>query len=295
MDFVQVSRFFDRQDFDTYSTSTNLWTTKVFKGQVKIADKFVSIWNRATRRRMLYIPPEAETKLAPVIRVSSTQDTYMVGVSQKDVHDNLHYRSVVNVQHVLGEATVVRRAPVGPPNNPGWAVASTVYTSYADYELRSTSEDDNDNILNYGKFFLFMPRDVLLEREDLVTVGSKTFYVYETYMDSGLSCARASVEPDDRANFVYKRITGQAYNPNTQQNSATTQSFNVTGRVSLDEDAEQGSRSTGERRTKFLIRQSWFPGKPKPNDLFEYDGVTYTARLVEQDYQRDEWIVKTYV
>lgn len=295
MDFVQLARYFDLQNFDTFNSATGVWTDNRFKGQVKVSDKFISMWNRATRKRMLYVSADTEALVSPVIRVNTIEDIYMVGTFQRDVHADTHYRSVANIQHVMGTAQVYRRSPVGPSNDPGWAVTSLVYNSYADYELRSATENADDNILNYGSFFLFMPSDIVLEREDTVVVGDKTFYVFETYKDAGLSCARTTVEPDDRLDFVYQRVTGQTYDPNTQTNVATTQSFNVTGRVNPVFYSDQPNSNVVKREAKFLIRKTWFPGDPNPRDMFIFNGMTYIVDKIEQDYQRDEWVITACV
>ncbi len=295
MDFAQVAKFFDRQDFDTYNAATATWSEARFKGQIKVSDKFVSMWNRATRKRMLYVGPEEETLLTPVIRVNGLSDIYMVGTIQHDSHANTYYRAVAPIQHVSGPATVNRKAPTGGPSDPGWAVNTVVSNTYADYELRSSAQDNTENTLNYGDFFLFLPSDVPLQREDTVTVSGRTFYVFESYYDSGLIGARATAEPDSRVNLVYTRVTGQTYNPNTQTVTDTVQAYNVTGRIKPSPYTEGDNSTVNRRQAVLTVRTSWFPGAPELRDKFTYNSATYIVDKIEQDQQQDEWVITGYV
>ena len=237
MDITQGAKFFDRQSFDSYNFSTSSWQLSVIKGQLKSSDKFVSIWNRPTRKRMLYSAP-GQLQEATVIRVPSTQEIFMVGTSQKDSISNRAYREITGLHEISGFAQVLRKTPVVVSNIKGWAVESLVRTSFADVELRSVNESQDKELINYGHFFLFMPSDEPLKRHDSVrvydtkTLTTQTYYVLEVYLDSGYKCARVTVKPDERINFTYISVGEQEYDDATQQVSSTDVTYNVTGKIS---------------------------------------------------------------
>lgn len=293
MDMIRSARYFDRQPFD--ALNDGFWTAPAFNGQLKISDKFTSMWNRGTRKRMVFVTPEVEQLVTPVIRVSGSSDVYMVGTPQRDFYQNKHYRTTYNVQHIAGVAVVARRAPTGPSNNPGFAVSTTVSNTYADFELRSVDEDQDRKINNYGSYFVFLPSDIVLQRRDSITVNGRTFYVLEHYPDSGLVCARATIKADDRVNVVYTSIGTPVYNDLTSDVTSSDTAYNVTGRVVPYEQSDVNNTMIVDGKLRFMILKTWIGVVPKLNDRLTFGGIAYTVFNISQDSLGDEWHIEAKV
>lgn len=291
MDFRNSARFFDRQDFDAYDFTAGAWVERAFKGQLKIADQFISMWNRATRKRMLSTVGQNESLVSPVIRVSGSSDIYMVGTFQRDFASNNYYRLTANIQHVKGAAVVRRRAPTGPSNNPGWAVNSVVTSTFGDFELRSADEDQDRHIKNYGSFFLFLPSNTDLQRQDTVDIGGSTFMVREVYPDSGYMCARATVQPDDRIDILFVSVGTPSYNVATQTVVSNDTTYNVTGKVVPEENSDNENSLVITNRLKLMILKSWIGVVPKTNDKIIFNAQTFVIQRISMNSLRTEYTV----
>lgn len=290
MDIVQAAAYFDRQDFDTYNFTTSSWELNVFKGQLKRADDFVSIWNRPTRKRMLYTA-NGVTINSSVIRLPTTQEIYMVGHGFGDSFSNVHYRTVTGLHQALGEMQVHRKTPVEVLGVKGWAVNALVKTTFGDLELRSVNEGQEASLYNYGSFFLFSPPDTALLRHDTVTLGGVTYYVFEVYLDSGFCCARISSQPDERVDFVYTSVGTTVYNTATQTTSSTDVTYNTTGKVKPLLVQDLRNSDVVRDRIQVMIIDSFISYTPKINDKITYLGTVYKVEVVQRDAGLQEWIL----
>lgn len=294
MDILQAARFFDLQDFDTYNFVGSSWVLNAFKGQLKRADQFVSIWNRPTRKRMLFTAPD-QVPSASVIRCPATGEIFLVGTTQKDSHANTQYRTITGLHMSAGTAVLKRRAPVGPSNDPGWAVQSTVITTFADAELRSVDEGQNYVVTNYGHFFLFLPKDTPAQLHDTLELDGKTYYILELYVDSGFLAARGTTMPDERTDLVYKTVGAPVYSPATQTNSPAVVSYNVTAKATLLKSDQLLPNEITLETIEVLIDEAFIGVEPKKNDQIVYLGKTYTVKEVSRNAILTEWKLRATV
>lgn len=288
MDITKAAKYFDRQDFDAYDFNTASWVPAAFRGQLKSSDTFVSIWNRPTRKRMLYCAP-GQQPTSSVIRVPTTGEMFMVGTVQKDSIMNTSYRMVVGLHTIRAVAQVNRKIPVVNAGIKGWAVNTPIRTSFGDVELRSVNETQDQELANYGHFFLFMPSDEDLQRHDTVTIQGVQYYVLEVYPDSGYTAARVTSHPDERVDFVYVSKGVGAYNPATQSVSSSDTSYNVTGKLvpMLSEDVP--NQDILKERVRVMLMDSFISFDPKVDDKITYLGKTYTVDKVERNSILSEW------
>lgn len=288
MDFQQTAKFFDQQNFDRYNFTTSSWNLNAFKGQLKRGDEFVTIWNRPTRKRMLYVASGVST--GEVIRVPHTGEVFMVGHASGDVHANVHYRSLVGLHQSAGVAVQRRKTPVESLGVKGWAAETVVKTTFGDVELRSVNEGQEAQLINYGNYFMFLPVNTVLHRHDTVTLNSVVYYVLEVYPDSGLMCARVSAQPDERVNFVYTSVAAQTYNTASQTVTAGADTnYNVTGKVVPLVFEDLKNSDVFRNRVKVMILTSFISFTPKMLDKLTYLGVTYTVEVVQRDAGLEEW------
>lgn len=292
MDLFQASKFFDTQYFDQFNFALGDWTLKSLKGQLKKTDSFVEIWNRPTRKRILTCAPGQEPT-SPVVRVPNTGEVFMVGAAHKDSWDG-YYRFIAGLHLVQGAAVLRRRAPAGPSNDPGWAVETVVMTTFADAELRSADENQDREIQHYGSFFVFLPANTPVLRNDTVEVLGRTYFVLEWYYDAGLISARATVEPDARVDFVYISKGTEVYNIATQTNTVPETSYNVTGRFKPRDESEQ-EENVLRKEAEVKILKSWIGVTPKINDVILYAGLRYEVEEVDQNALQDEWYLKVKI
>lgn len=288
MDFAQVAAYFDNQDFDTYNFTSDTWDAATFQGQLKRADDFISIWNRPTRKRLLYTALGVTIPSA-VIRVPSTAEVFMTGHASGDSHANTNYRTLRTLHQAEGTAVQYRKTPVVNSGIKGWAVEATVDNTFADVELRSVNENQDMQLLNYGSFFMFMPSNTVLLKHDSVLLDGKRYYVLESYKDSGLVCARVTTTPDERVDFVYRSVSVYAYNPATQTAGKTYVDYNTTAKVRALSTEELKGSEISKDIIEVLILESFISYVPKLDDLIVYLGQTYTVTKVSRDPGLEEW------
>lgn len=291
MDFVQAAAYFDRQEFDSYNFTTEAWELNTFKGQLKRSDDFITIWNRPTRKRMLYTAANV-TIPSPVIRVPSTQEVYMVAHSFGDSHANSHYRTLRALHQSAGTALQYRKTPVENAGIKGWAVESLIATTFADTELRSVNEGQEAQLLNYGSFFVFTPSNTSLRRHDSLLLNGTRYYVIETYVDSGMICARATTTPDERVNFQYISIGNPVYNTATQSVSSTDTTYNTTGKITPLLMSEIKNSDITKARIRVQLLESFISYTPKVGDKVAYLSTTYTVEIVQRDAGLEEWVLQ---
>lgn len=287
MDIFQAARYFDIQNFDYFDFTNRVWVLAAFKGQLKKTDTFTEIWNRPTRKRLLTCAPDQEPQ-SPVIRVPESGETFMVGASHKDVFDG-YYRFIAGLHKIKGQAIVRRRAPAGPSNDPGYAVETVVIDTFGDNELRSADENQDREIEHYGSYFLFLPINTTLNRDDSVEIDGIRYFVLESYVDSGLMCARATSQPDDRINAIYVSLGAETYDTNTQQSTRTPTSYQVTGRVKPLHSERAHDENVLATELSFLIRKSWIGIEPKIDDKLTIGSKTSRITNVAQNSLLDEW------
>lgn len=288
MDFTQVAAYFNRDNLDHYDFTTGSWVLGSFPAQVKQSDGFISIWNRPTRKRMLYTAKGVSIP-SSVIRVPSTQEIYMVGHSFGDSHRDTHYRTLTGLHQSAGTALHYRKTPAENAGIKGWAVEVLVKTTFADGELRSVNESQDNRLLNYGNYFLFLPSNTDVRRHDTVLFQGTTHYVLEVYHDSGMVCARSTVEPDARVNFVYQSMGSSSYNPNTQTAGVSYTSYNATGIIKPAEVKDIKSSEVTRNRITVRLLESFISFQPKIGDKVSYLGKVHTVDFVSRDAGLEEW------
>jgi hypothetical protein len=290
MDITQTAKYFDIQSFDVYDFANSKWLSCVLHGQLKKTDTFTEIWNRPTRKRLLTCAPGEEPS-SPVIRVPESGEIFMVGASHKDVWDG-YYRFVAGLHLVQGPATVNRKTPVGSSNDPGWAVDAVIAETFGDAELRSASENKDDEIEHYGSYFLFLPINTAIQRDDSVSINGRTYFVLEFYVDSGLMCARVTVAPDDRINVTFVSFGAETYDTSTQQNIRASATYNVTGRMKPLSEKRSKDENVADLKLTFMIRKAWIGVTPKVDDQIFYAGKGFKVLEVAQNALMDEWYLK---
>ena len=203
MNLRKVAASFETTHFDTYDETLDTWTECGMQGKVLPLDRFLSNFNRPTKRRSLGLSPTAVVPTSNTLRVPATGEIYFIGELRQDSQNSVAYDQLGILHRSTTLGTVNRRAPAGPSNDPGWLVDAVSSTHYMDMELRSASEIDEHEQRFDGSYFAVLPPHADLQPWDRLNVGGLDYIVQISHMDSGFRFARAINRIDPRKDFVY--------------------------------------------------------------------------------------------
>ena len=285
MDLHQAAAYFDRLSFENYDFSTGDWARTYFQGQLKVSDKFQTIYHRPTRKRMLYCAPGQEPS-SPVIRIRNTGEVWMVGALQEDSYQDTHYRSVFALHKPQGLAAITRLAPTGSSGDPGWATSAAVETTWIDFELRSTNENEEGFPFYRSHYFLTLPSNCQVQLYDLITYNGQPYFVTDVYDDSSLKLCRAAKHIDPRQNFVYRRRGADIYSGGQVSKSYTD--YNVTGRIGPKKN-DLGQMSLSSDEIVVRILEGWIGVEPDMEDVIQIYGKDYAIKQILRDPTQQEW------
>lgn len=287
MDMFMAARYFDLTDFESYDFVSDSWTAGDFSGQLRLSDSFKTIYHRPTRKRMLSTAPDSPP-LSTVIRVKLTQEVFILGALQEDVHKNTHYRDTWALHKPRAKTTIYRTAPAGPANNPGWAAETVLETTFIDFELRSVNENEDQHLIPRGHYVATLPASSAIDRGDRVTVENETFWCVEAYWDSSMRAARMVNRPTHWDNLVYRSFLGNVYTGGA--NSPTYADSNVTGRAGPLE-YQEGRMDLNATNIKIMVNTSWIGVTPKLDDRVVWNSKEYKVYKVERDVLEDQWVL----
>ena len=288
MHLSEVRGRFDGQDFAAWNFMTHAWDAASFKGLLALADPKISLMNKGTRRRMLYTSPGSEPTSA-VIQCVPTTEQFMVGNQNKDIRFGVYYRNVVSLHYALSSVLIDRYLPAGPSDNPGWMTLQSTQQTFGDYELRSDNENIEMQINQWGFYDLTFPAGQDVQRHDIVTMDGRTFYLFDSAPSSGFVVAKATDRPDARVNIVYTSLGASSYDPVELAPVIAKTSYNVTAFVEPYDQQLDGDTSIVKDRIRLMILKGWIGVRPKLNDQFTLDGLTYIVTRIAENQLGDEW------
>lgn len=255
MELSRVAAYFDKTQIDVFDDAAGLWIEAEVTGQFKLADDFISIFNRPTRRRMLFLSPDEYDKMKnnSLIREPVTGLLYLFGEPQFDLLED-PYRVTLPLHKVLLQTTVTRRATIGGAGDPGVLVDTALTPVYADIELRTLADDgDTDNSL-HSKQFIWLPKNADVVAGDVLVFDGITYIVQVTYQDTGFLGARITSEPDSRVDFTYRQRTGDpTFNNSTGVYTPNYSNFFISAELdSIEEESDDGDIVSDTLYTVFI-------------------------------------------
>lgn len=292
MDLFQAAKRFDLLTVEQFDFASNSWTGPRIKAQLKRGDQFLSIYHRPTRKRMLFTSPD-QAPSSPVIRIKRTGEIFMVGALQEDAHADVHYRNIYALTKPHARATIIRKIPQGPADNPGWAVPVVVQKTWADVELRSLTEDEDKSVYHHGHVVITTPSNSPLQPHDTIVIGGllgQEYYVLERYVDSSLVNARAVARGDERIDIVYRQHTGETYDPASGMVLQSYTNRNVTARISPVAEEELKGDIVRDS-IKMMVAASFIGIRPRMNDKITYQGHDYKVVKIDHNPLEDEYYV----
>jgi hypothetical protein len=290
MNLRKVAATFETTQFETYDEALETWDFCPLVGKVMPIDRFLSNFNRPTKRRLLGISPDAEIPDSRTIRVPSTGEIYFIGELRTDAQQGAAYDQVGVLHRSVATAVINRKAPVGPSNDPGWLVSAEIGKHYGDTELRATAEIEENRQEFEGDYFVMFPPQASLERWDEVVFQGDNYMIQTSYPDSGFRFARAVRRSDPRTDFVYHaRSITSGYNTATGQVFDGLVNYNVTGLAFGDNVSELNYAALKAGELKVVVEQDHIGIVPKTEDELTWDGQLYKVFRVSQDFQHNQY------
>jgi len=292
MNLTSIAGYFDDTSIDVLR-SDGVWQKNKFKGQIKLADDFISIFNRPTRRRMLTLSPANYKKLnGTVIRVRDADETFLIGNPQKDLGEGGTYRVTMPLNKSADIVDIERKQVTGVGEDVGVLVSSAVGSYHMDLELRTLTAEGETLNSTISKYFFWFPSDCPIKKDDEFTYDTENFRVLEAYNDTGFRGVRVTTEKDSRENLTYRQIQGEPVFNNTTGAYVT----NYRDLLISAEVKEVASMKTGRSEKLFedkiytvLIESGHIGVIPTTKDLVSIDGTDRKILSAVRDRHINSW------
>lgn len=276
------------EPLDVYDEASETFTPAAFTGRISLTDRFLSNFNRPLRRRMLHYSPTAEIPGSYTIRHPDTGDVYIIGQRREDTNRGIDYHAMA-VCHLVtdegpnssaGLATLTRKVPQGPADDPGWLVETQAGRHFIDIEFRSSLNDADLHQQRVESFVMWMQKNADLRKYDFVELHGHTYRVTDVYPDSGFLMARIDQEEDYRVDLVVKVQGSKVYDKDLMRYTTQDRSYNVT--MLLDSDHDFGSWvADSSDYLDLSVQEEHIGFTPEPGMVIEYDGRERTVRQVQ--------------
>lgn len=224
------------EKMEAWDPVTETFIPSAFLARIDLTDRFLSNFNKPTRRRMLFAAHDTVFPESRTFRHPGTKDVYLLGVTRQDALEGNPYLGLTICQLVTdvpgggsGLATITRKVVQGPPDNPGWLVDTVVGRCYIDTEFRTSADEQGTTDLKIENYYAFAPITMTFQAWDFVELHGVKYRVVDTFSDSGLSGLRIDHESDVRSDFVMEVIGDRQYDRVAHQYVDIKTSYNVTG------------------------------------------------------------------
>lgn len=247
------------EPMEAWDPLTETWVPGSFVGRIDLTDRFLSNFNKPTRRRMLFTDSNVVFPESLTFRHPGTHDVYILGTTRKDARHGKEYLGLTILQLVTdlpggssGLATITRKVVQGPPENPGWLVDTVFAKSYIDTEFLSSTDEVETTDLRIERYNAYLPLNVQPQEWDFITLHNVKYRVLDTFADSGFFALRIDHEGDYRSDFVLHVGSKRTMNNTTHQWEGGEVSYNVTGVMEKSTDAALWATDTQSYRTVYF-------------------------------------------
>lgn len=286
----RIAQKFMREQFLPWDASAaDFDTENPFEGRLAPVDRFLSIYNRPTRMRQLFIKPGTQLPASLVFKHATTGDIYAAGEDRSDTRFNVDcgdpYVTIVmahevtpNGQGTTGMATHYRRSPTGPASEPGWYVKRKVADVYVDLEYRTNAAQEGVYDARVSDFYAWAPICSQVNELDTFELDGREYRVTDVYTDMGFLGMKLRQEPDPRVD-LYVITSERAYNDATHQFEGVETKHPVTAIVSGQR--EQAVWDKLPNAIEVVIDVDAIGFAPKGGMKVEIDGI---VRMVKNAY-----------
>ncbi len=294
MNLKRIAQKFMSSDFQYLDANRN-WVDLPTSARFASTDRFLSNFNRPTRKRMLYSPYELDLSSVEVIRHKISLEIYLVGVSRRD-----SFQSKETVQLTIchlatpaessGLCEIFTPSVKGSGDDLGWIVIEKAGETYLDLELRSTSKEPGSKEVEIGNYYGFAERTANIRKGDVVALSGTAFVVSEVSMDSGLKALRLEHKDFNFVDFTISFSTGRDFDANFKPvDSQVTR--RVSGVLGTLHDSDEATPDQSDY-FEVYVRKEHIGFIPKPDMKLNYQGKTYTVTSVNVEEYGNSYIIK---
>lgn len=282
-----------KESLDGWDKDSKDFIPNSFSGRIALTDRFLTIYNRPTRKRQLYIKPDEPMPDSGVFRHPSSGDIYMIGQERQDARYDVEggntYVKLVMCHLVTpkfegssGLAKLWRRVPKGPANDPGWLVNELIEENYLDIEFRTSAAEVGVYDSKVENFYAWMPISVFTKQWDFLELNGMTYRVVDTFTDIGLRGLRLDRESDPRIDVTITTTEERKYNKELHRYEGGSSTFNIT--VIIPEQQEFAHWGSSNSSTIQVVVESDHIGfVPKEDMIITYEGRERVIRRVSTD------------
>lgn len=279
-----------KEVFSGYDTATKTFKERAFEGRIDLTDRFLSIYNRPTRKRQLYVSPSENLPDSLVFKHPSSGDVYILGQDRQDARHDVE-RGGTYVKMIMchlvtpkldgssGLAKQIRKVVKGPAEDPGWLVEEEVSETFMDIEFRTSSADQGAYDIKIENFYAWTPINVAVQQHDFFLLNGISYRVIDTFTDIGMRGLRLDREADNRVDFVIT-VTEKIYDTETHKNITVKTPYNVTGIIPDNTDVSKWGDARAASSITVVIEHDHIGFVPKPNMAVEYQGLSRIIKNV---------------
>lgn len=244
MNLKKIALNWVTEPMEAWDELTETWVPAAFMGRIDLTDRFLSNFNKPTRRRMMFTDDKTVMPASNTVRHPGTLDVYILGTPRKDAIAGKPYLALT-ICHLAtdvpngsaGYATIYRRVAHGPVEDPGWLVEEVFAKAYLDMEFRTSANEPDANDLKIENYYAFLPLHVQAKEFDFIELHGTRYRVVDTFVDSGMFGLRIDHEDDFRSDFILHVETKRTYDKTKNEYiDGTIKSYNVTGVMKNSQD-----------------------------------------------------------
>lgn len=239
----EVALNWTNEPMEAWDQETETWVPDSFVARIDLTDRFLSNFNKPTRRRMLFADNLVTFPESRTFRHPGTKEVYLLGTTRQDALAGNPYLGLTICQLVTetpggtsGYATITRKVPMGPPENPGWLVQTEFAKCFVDTEFLTSNEETDTTDLRIERYTAYLPITVQPREWDFLQLHGVNYRILDTFADSGFFALRMDHEGDYRTDFVLHVAGKRVMDRTTNQYVNTSAQYNVTGTIEKASD-----------------------------------------------------------
>lgn len=299
MDLRRISKHFDSDEFEYLDPVTRLWGN-VFEGRLAVTDRFLSNFNRPTRKRMLYTDFDTDLSQFDVIRHRVTRDIYLIGVARRDTFKMAKITQLLICHMVTpnslsaGLAEVIRPTVSGSGDDLGWVTMEPIGEAYVDLELRATSREPGSKDTEIGMYYAWTESHWPFKDGDKLLVNGQHYIVEETAYDAELQHLRVISRDQYYIDTVFEMGVARTFDRALNKFVQAPVVRNVSGYLVSLHDSNDGYDADVSDHAELRIRTEHIGFTPLPGMKVYLPDTDkhYNIRYVEQSEHRQQWIVR---
>ena len=291
-----VANHYMQPVFELLNPVTREWTGPL-QGRLDATDRFLSNFNRPTRKRMLYVDFEEDLNEYDVVRHKMTGEVYLLGVERKDQQlgsptVQLLICHLATPGKSAGLATIQRSTVLGTGDDLGWVKMVDDGSAYVDLELRTTNSEPGSAQVEIGRYYCFSEAQKDFFPGDRLELNGIPYVVDDAAFDSGFRMLRLTARDVHWVDTVFTWKGARVYNRDTGKFEDEKVERNVSGLWVGDDNVYEGFTAGQEDSSLFRIQKEHIGFTPTPGMGVKIDDRPWTVLTVSQEEYRNQWILK---